>query len=256
MKTILKATILVLLLSLWALPSAWAQSGKMTYEVTITNLTNGQTLSPPLLASHESGLHAWQMGELASEGVQMVAESGTAMTLASELEGKVTDLNTASDPIMPGQNATYRISANEGDVLSAAMMLGQTNDTFTGLDSVALTPGTIESMAYDAGTEDNTELASDVPGAPFMGMNHPATEPQQPISENPGLANDADLDETYDWNGAVARFEIRAVTDNMPSGMPDTGRGMMDTVPYLTGALFVVLLGATVWTARRNALHS
>ncbi|MGH2547258.1 MAG: spondin domain-containing protein, partial [Actinomycetota bacterium] len=37
-----------------------------TYEVTITNLTSGQPLTPPVVATHNGGLHVFEVGEPAT----------------------------------------------------------------------------------------------------------------------------------------------------------------------------------------------
>ncbi len=255
MKSLLKVVSLLMLLSVLVVPSAWAQSGTNTYEVTVTNLTDKQVMSPMVIASHSSSMHVWQQGQLASEGVRIVAEDGKPIVLADSLKGQATDVQTTANPLMPGMSVTVRVTANEGDVLSAASMLVQTNDTFTGLDNVALTAGTVEAMGYDAGTEENTELAADIPGPPFMGMNRTATTPAATISASTGIRGDAEIDSSYNWEGAAARFEIRAVTTDMPTGMPQTGRGG-DALPtwfaYIAGAAVVLTLSAVgTWQAVR-----
>ena len=115
--------------------------------------------------------------------------------------------------LLPGDSITVRVTARQGDVLSAASMLIQTNDGFTGLDGAALSDGaTFETMAYDAGTEDNSEAAADVPGPPFGGKNHgPDSNPHQPISMHPGISGRADVTPDFNWSGPVARFTVRAV---------------------------------------------
>lgn len=158
----------MLALALLGLPtaphSAAAQTGTQTYEVTVTNITNSkQVLSPPLLATHAASVHAWQRGQTASAGVEKVAEEGMSDLLASELKGVATDVVVSHAHLLPGDSITLLITAKQGDVLSTASMLSQTNDGFTGLDSAALVDGSTDTIAYDAGTEDNTELAADVP---------------------------------------------------------------------------------------------
>ncbi len=151
---------------------ASAQAADKPYKVTITNLTAKQVFSPPLVATHSSSLHVWQLGGMASEGMRILAEEGANMKLIEELKGKA-QVFTADTPLMPGKSVTLNITLRDGDVLSAATMLVQTNDAFTGLDSISLS-GSVdkETAAYDAGTEENTELAADVPGPPFGGHMH------------------------------------------------------------------------------------
>jgi hypothetical protein len=139
--------------------------------------------------------------------------------LASELQGKATDIATTNSHLLPGDSITVRVKANDGDVLSAATMLIETNDGFTGLDSVALTDGNTDTMAYDAGAEDNTEKASDIPGPPFGGHNSgPDTNPPQPIAAHQGIKGTADVKlADFNWSGPVARFTIQKVASTGPS---------------------------------------
>src|SRR3954469_4970475 len=144
----------LLALTLLGLPtarsSAAAQMATKTYEVTITNITaSKQALSPLVIATHPASAHAWQMGQLASKGLEMVAEDGMPDLLANELKGVATDVATTHAHLLPGDSITVHITAHQDDVLSAASMLVETNDGFTGLDSVALSAGDHDTMAYD-----------------------------------------------------------------------------------------------------------
>jgi hypothetical protein len=205
-----------------------------TYEVTITNLASKQVLSPPIIATHPTSAHAWQLGKLASPGVKLVAEEGMNDQLAAELKGVATDIQMATDPLMPGKSVTLKIMAHDGDVLSAATMLVQTNDGFTGLDSEPLTGSMADkdTQAYDAGTEENTEAAADVPGPPFNGHNHGTpTNPQQPISMYQGIKGTADVTPDFNWSGSVARFSIHMAMGPEPS----MGGTSPTTVPSTSG---------------------
>src|SRR3954469_12710427 len=62
-----------------------AQNANRVYDVTISNLTTGQLLSPPVLATHRSDYGVFEVGEKASEGIWTVAEQGNPMKLAEQL---------------------------------------------------------------------------------------------------------------------------------------------------------------------------
>lgn len=241
-KTTIVACALLALGALGALGAPYTASataqGQM-WEVTITNLTAKQALSPPFIATHQPPAHAWQVGATASEGVRLVAEEGMNDMLAAELRGVATGMAMASGPLMPGNSVTLQVMSKDGDVLSAATMLVQTNDGFTGLDSAALVEGSKETMAYDAGTEENTELKAHVPGPPFGGHNAGiATSPRGTVNMHPGISGKADVGTEFNWSGPVAQFTIRAL-GGVPGGMPNTGA---DTLAPLT--LFALLSGA------------
>jgi hypothetical protein len=193
-------------------PRAAAQMAASGYEITVTNLTEAQIFSPPLLASHKPTVQVWRVGEPSSDGVWMVAESGNSGLLAEALAGMATDVQRTGMPVLPGQRVTVRIAAEQGDVLSLVAMLAETNDGFVGLAGVPLQPGAVEALAYDAGTEENTESAMHVPGPPYGGMGHVATSPPQPIAPHPGILGVGDVAPQFGWSGPVARVEISAVT--------------------------------------------
>lgn len=189
------------------------------YEVTITNLTTGQPLSPPVIATHDPSVFVFKKGQAASASLKLLAEDGKNLMLAGELgeaaaEKKVTDVVALGMgyKIMPGESKTFMVAAKPGDVLSVATMLAATNDGFTGVSGMKLdgtAPMMTEAMAMDAGTEQNTERMKDVP-APSMGMGMAPTTPAEPVMEHKGITGKGDLDKAmFGWTGPVARIEVK-----------------------------------------------
>lgn len=207
--------------------AATAQTATTTYEITVTNLTEAQIFSPPLVATHKPAVHLWQLGQPASDGIWMVAESGNAGVLAEQARGQATEVQRAAGPILPKASLTLRVAAERGDVLSLAAMLAETNDGFVGLDGLPLEAGSADLLAYDAGTEENTERATDVPGPPYGGMGHQATVPAQPIAPHPGILGVGDVDPKFNWSGPVARVTVSVVTAERPAG----GEAPLATAP-------------------------
>jgi archaellum component FlaF (FlaF/FlaG flagellin family) len=236
-RTLVGMLVLTLLGVQMAPQKAAAQAGTKTYEVTVTNITTSkQGLSPLVIATHPASVHAWQMGQMASKGLEVVAEDGMPDMLANELKGGgATDVVATHAHLLPGDSITVTITAKDGDVLSAATMLIQTNDGFTGLDNAPLTDGSTDTMAYDAGTEENTERATDVPGPPFGGKsNSPDSSPHQPIGPHPGIAGNADVTPDFNWTGPVARFTVRAIT---PATVAPGMRAYDVTVTNITNSM-------------------
>ena len=93
-------TLLVLLVS--ATASA-AHHGPRTYEVTIRNLTGGQPLTPPLLATHDRHFDLFQVGHSANEGIQQLAENGNLAPALALLNSSahVADVVVADVPLVP-----------------------------------------------------------------------------------------------------------------------------------------------------------
>jgi len=78
--SILAVTAIVAMLtvvSISGIPESSAATTKM-YEVTITNLTPGQPITPPLLVTHSENAGFFTVGEMASNGIQQLVENGNA----------------------------------------------------------------------------------------------------------------------------------------------------------------------------------
>ena len=159
--------------------SALADHGPR-YEVTITNLTRGQPLTPPVIVAHTSATTLFEAGAQASDGLTALAEDAITTTLVEELAAnpEVTDFVVAVDPvtgvILPGASLTVEIATHDGGrLLSAVGMLPDSNDAFAAIRDVALPRGShvlrVHGDAYDAGTEANNEDCAFIPG-PSCGM--------------------------------------------------------------------------------------
>ena len=145
-----------------------------TYEITLTNLTHNQPLSPPLVALHDKSYQAFKEGERASLGIEVMAEVGGTGQLTSDLSSHdgYASYQNGSGVLFSGKSATYEIMT-ETDLeleLTVLTMLENTNDGFTGIGNysiASLAEGesiTITGPVWDAGTEANTETADTVPG--------------------------------------------------------------------------------------------
>ena len=198
--------------------------GAKTWQVTITNLTpagagppGSQPLSPPLFVVHSGKADVWSLGQIASHGVAAIAEDANNAVLESALPalpGVKSVFTGAGGPIPSGQSRTFTVeSAGRFNRLSLVTMLVNTNDAFTGLDSLRLSGrgGTHMTMAYDGGSERNNELESHIPGPccnnPFVRDPEGAL-----IGPHEGITGRGDLDpDVYDWEGAAARITIQRV---------------------------------------------
>ena len=81
--------------SIAGIPESNATKSQM-YEVTITNLTPGQPLTPPLLVTHSENAGFFTPGEMASDELQQLAENGNAEPLVEMLQGKTGVLDRKS----------------------------------------------------------------------------------------------------------------------------------------------------------------
>jgi len=177
------ALLAVVATAAFLVPAAASAGNTRTYEVTIYNLTDGQPFTPPLVATHKQPVDLFDVGEGASFGLKEIAENGNLPPLKGELEANkhVSNVVVAlsdSPPLEQGDDVTFTIDGGPGAKwLSFASMLICTNDGFTGLDGLRLPKkvgDTVSagSFAYDAGTETNTEMFSDIvpPCPPLTGV--------------------------------------------------------------------------------------
>jgi hypothetical protein len=225
-------TLFTLIVSLAAPASAWGGNrhrDTATYEVTITNVTDGQYLTPPNWAAHSRRVDVFQRNRPASPGVQAVAENGGVPVLAAELQAAIDSRGLGvsgvgdpdAGPIGPGQSRTFTFETSERRFSLVAMIVC-TNDGFGGLDARRLPrhdgqTRTYRVRGYDAGTEINTELRQDLVPAPFCGegagtdMTNPDLAEDGKIRRHRTLRGVGDLDPSLDWRGPVAQVEITRV---------------------------------------------
>ena len=138
--------------ALFALVFAAPALGR-SYDVTITDLTDGQPLTPPVVATH-SGKHAiFEVGQPASVGVREIAENGNNAPLLAQLDAdpfnQISHFKQAGQgPLVPAgkpgsamfdDKVSFAIrGSRHADRLSFVSMLVCTNDGFTGADSLRL----------------------------------------------------------------------------------------------------------------------
>jgi hypothetical protein len=206
-----------------------ASAQESTYTVTIENLTDGQPFTPPVLVAHAASMDLFEPGETASNEIAQVAENGNGDPLVSALNSAGATVVTGTAPIMPGETATLQITASAGDYLSAAFMLICTNDGFSGLDGIVLPAvgsTSVDAMAYDAGSEQNTEDFADiVPPCQGLigvesadegtGMSNPTLAEGGVITMHAGIQGTDLTIADHGWSGAVARITVTVGGDGM-----------------------------------------
>lgn len=139
------------------------------YTVTVTNLTANQPMSPITLIAHDD-ITTWQIGAPASLALETLAESGDGSLFLPMTD--VDSVTVGQGLLMPGMTESIKLSILPDDVdsLSILTMLVNTNDAFAGLNDFALDTLTVnqtvsfKSIAYDAGTEANSETKGSLPG--------------------------------------------------------------------------------------------
>ena len=222
---------LSMLVLLLGAPTAGA-NGERTYQVTITNLTDGQPFTPALAATHKGSDGFFQVGKTASLGLKEIAENGNLDRMIARISNDgdfadwVVETGATLPPVLPGETVSFELTAGSPfNFLSWASMLICTNDGFTGVDSLKL-PNQVGASthaytdAYDAGTEVNTEDFADiVPPCPLLtgvpsedmgaGMSNPELAEGDVIHHHAGIIGGVDLvPGIHGWVDPVALITV------------------------------------------------
>jgi len=202
-----------------------------TFEVTVTNLTNGQPLSPIAVIAHQDGYSVFDVGTVATTGLEELAEGGDNTALIAEADADAGVLMSASGaaPIGPAGSETisFEVLASELPNLSVSVvsMLVNTNDAITAIngvpvgDMMAGASASWRTVAYDAGTEANTEAATDIPGPAGGGEGFNATRDDivNRVAMHSGIVSQDDgsaasiLTEQHRFDNPVAEIRVERI---------------------------------------------
>ncbi len=203
------------------------------YEISITNITKGQTFTPQLVVTHKASVRLFTLGESASLSLEMLAEGGDTAPLTSDLESlsnKIGEVTTIAGLLGPGETINGEISAKRRQrYLSFAAMLIPTNDTFVALNGVLLPNRGSKSytaLAYDAGTETNDQNCANIPGPRCIveGVQGEGHSPGpndgdegfvyvsngfHELGTDDGNGNEILRPVVYDWRNPIARVTVK-----------------------------------------------
>jgi hypothetical protein len=249
-KAVSKVVLLSAILAAGAIalaPAAMAapkySSSKRMYRVTITNATHGQPVAPSVIATHTDKFRLFELGPTPVPGdanyplyfgLATAAETGSPFPLVDEVaasrgvwEAVPLPVENRTPPVLlPGEsNSTVIRTSGKAKYLSAAAMLGATNDAFYAVRGVLLPEGIgdtthVFANAYDAGSEFNAETADTI-GALGATDDNPGTG--SGINENGegyihvhagihGIGGPDGLDAaTYDWRNPVVEVTIERI---------------------------------------------
>ena len=217
MNNLLKVLSFVLSASLLAFATSVSASGGKSYDVTITNITHGQTFTPILVASHKKGHPLFTLGDAASEELAMVAEGGNTAPLATKLTGQGIAYDTASSEglLGPGESTTVRVQVKgKFNFISVVSMLIPTNDAFFAVNGIRAPKysSVVRVPAYDAGSEYNDESCVNIPGPVCHGEGYSENGGEGFVHIHPGISGSGDLSSSlYNWNNPTAKITIRRV---------------------------------------------
>jgi len=192
-----------------------------TYKVEVTNLTKGQILAPVVVATHNLTCPPmFEIGKPATDEIAKLAEDAVNQPLIDKLNGYacVKDVKVilgAGGPIMPGETASVDIGFQFNQRwVSLAGMLVTTNDAFIGLlaaQGPQVRTRTDFVVAYDAGSEANTEDCAHIPGPPCGNAGFRVVDGAEGyIHVHNGVHGISDMltSAAYDWHNPAAMVRI------------------------------------------------
>lgn len=199
-------------------------SSNASFTIEAVNLTAGQPLSPLAVFIHDDSVEVFTPGAAASTELEVLAEAGDNSQLLAALA--VPAKASGSAPIGPGASDSLSLELNGSDSsgmrLTIVSMLVNTNDAITAINSAAIETlaigqsMTLNSIAYDTGTEANTETVLTIPGPAGGGegfnsarddIRDQVTMHGGVVSADDGLASSG-LRQQHRWDNPVARFRI------------------------------------------------
>jgi hypothetical protein len=199
----------------------------------MTNLTVAQPFSPTVMALHKPALTLFDLGAPASSALEALAEGGSTAPLLQTLTASADSLasRVADGALAPGASVEWQLEANVDAeamaqlTLSAVSMLVNTNDAVVAIQGVNLATLTLgqqlvlTALAYDAGTERNSETAATLPGPVAMGegFNPQRDDALNAVRVHAGVLTAAQglsgsvLTPAHTWDNPVARIVITRV---------------------------------------------
>jgi hypothetical protein len=199
------------------------------YEISIHNVTANQPLSPVVIFAHEMDYKIWQAGNIASVGLEHLAEGGNNSELIKEVQADnhYIDHATGSAAIGSGMSDTLTLTLKDSEWtrLSFASMLVNSNDAFTGAMDIKIDDldkgesKTFTTLAWDAGTEKNSEAPGTIPGPADGGEGFNASRlgdtnfiaiHQGVITSDDGLITSI-LDESHRFDNPVTIVTVKRV---------------------------------------------
>ena len=156
----------------------------------------------------------------------LLAENGDTSGLVALAAAAGANAMPTADVVPPGGSVTVTVTADMvNSSLSVGSMLVSTNDAFVAATDVPLfdengapVSASIDLNSYDAGSEENTEMASDIPGplgldaaADPEGSNERVPTEGGVIAPHEGIQGVGDVGEAFAWEEPTAMLTIAPV---------------------------------------------
>lgn len=212
--------------------------------ITVTNLMKGQILTPAVFITHNAEMPPlFVPGQASSPELAALAEQGSTLGLVNKFSAETGVLNVTrlSEFIRPGRTGTVTVSFDiYHRLVSSASMIEMTNDGFVALTAAEIPcegKRTYLLGGWDAGSEANTELCSQIPApcpTPARAGSCSAATTEGFVHVHSGIQGCGGFPpEVYDWSDPAALVMIEVSPDLSPEGAlaaacPDHASGEAD----------------------------
>lgn len=205
-----------------ATPAFAGDQPAQRYELIIENTNPGQNFSPPVIVLHGPDYRMFRVGEPASAPLWRLAEDGATADFRALDHADVDrvligrSVHRRDSPVL-----TMTFEAAGGRLVSVAAMLSLTNDGFVAAQAVELPErvgevASVPLVAFDAGSEANTESCAHVPCEVHGRRMTDGAEGV--VGPHPGLRGDADIAAGRGWTGPeLGRLTITRLPQEDPS---------------------------------------
>ena len=159
--------------------------GEWTADSHPNSFPAGDHFSNTVLFTHSDSVRLYNLGDLASKGIEDMSEIGDNAAITSEMQQMIADGNASNFVVGPrsirgnGTDVLTIEATQEHSKLSYVAMIAPSPDWFTGLSAISLFENDawtqrmeLNVVAYDAGTEEGNEFK----------FENPATSPQSIIT--------------------------------------------------------------------------
>lgn len=192
--------------------------------------------------THNSSVTFWEVGQLASPGIEDVAEIGNNDDFESEVNSAISSgdatqwMRGAFNPFAAISNAnmTDIIVSEDHPLLTLAAMIAPSPDWFIGVNGLSLLDGgsnwrtsiTVDLFAYDAGTEQGSGYST----------SNPAENPHVPISS---LINVAPFNDQKVATLTITLQEVLGVADlNFGSSVRISPNPVQETINIINSSSY------------------
>jgi len=192
------------------------------YSIKVQNLTSAQPMSPVAVVLHNSSYSLFSVGSSASLALEKLAEDGDNSSVIGNTNTSIEQTKSSDALLTPSSVQDIEITS-QSKYISLATMLVNTNDAFAGLNSYDISTIAvgenveINVIAYDAGTEKNSETAQTIPGIGGEGFNSLRDDTNSIVRAHSGVIsvddglNTSGLTSIHKFDNPVVKLTIKRI---------------------------------------------